>query len=363
MTWLFVNGNFVTVKHTTVTTIEDKPKKPRPPRDERDLDLLNIAERFPDEDSARKFFEAMLWEDGIPVCPHCGCFGAYEIKPKPGSRRPVKPGTWKCKSCRKYFTVRVGTILEGSHVPYRKWIMVYFLFVTSKKSVSAHWIHRTLRVKKTTAWHMLHRIREAMTYNELSQLLDGDVEVDEVYIGGDPRAYEKGIKGKGTKKTPVIVAVSRQSKEARAQVLPDQEKETFHQFIKENVSQSARILTDSNPSYYGIGKYFERGHETVTHSNNEYVRGDIYTNTVESFNGLYKRAYNGAWHHVSKEHLFRYLTEFIFRWTNRERTDNERMRLVIKRSAGKRLTYNKLKARNVVLSFNGSKLVRLRKET
>lgn len=168
-------------------------------------DFLTISKFSPDQ--AREFFERIRWGEDGAVCPHCGCTTAYKITPKKGSS--TRKGLYKCKKCRKQFTVTVGTIMEQTKLPLNKWLMAIYLMCASKKSMSAHQIHRMLKINYKHAWFMCHRIREAMTQEPLSSLLKGNVEVDETYIGGK----HKGKRGRGAEgKTPVVALVERGGK-------------------------------------------------------------------------------------------------------------------------------------------------------
>src|SRR5262245_39741061 len=179
---------------------------------EEHLNLATLSHLFVDEDKARAFLESKLWPVG-PVCPHCACTDIYKLTPKPDSKKPVRPGVYKCKACRKQFTVRVGTIFEDSHVPLCKWLMAIHLMTSSKKGVSSLQISRELGITVKSAWFLTHRIREAMRDDGPQEPLTGIVEADETYVGGKPRKgnlWAKPAKaGRGTKKTPVMVLVQR----------------------------------------------------------------------------------------------------------------------------------------------------------
>jgi len=167
------------------------------------INLTELATTYNDEDKARALLERLRWPEG-PVCPHCKSKEVYRLTPKPGSKRPVRPGVLKCKKCRKQFTVTVGTIFEGSHIPLVKWLMATHLFCSAKNGISAHEIHRTLGITYKSAWFMVHRIRYATTQSPLKEKFSGTVEVDETYIGGKSH----GTTGRGAKnKTPVVALV------------------------------------------------------------------------------------------------------------------------------------------------------------
>jgi transposase-like protein len=306
------------------------------------LNLATMAGVFADEDKAREFLEHQRWPAG-PVCPHCDSKEAYTLTPKPGSKSPVRKGVYKCKACRKQFTVRIGTLLEESKIPIRKWLMGIHLMTSSKKGISSLQMARELGIHQTSAWFMNHRIREAMKEEPMASMLQGVVEVDESYFGGRPR---KGTgphkRGRGTEKAPVMVLVERDGS-ARAFPLQNVTAKTLKNEIAVNVAKEAIIMTDELSSYIGLENDYA-GHESVKHSAGQYVKPGkhghrVHTNTAESFFSLLKRGHYGVFHQLSKKHLHRYCGEFTFRWDRRKMTDGERMLEVIPGLQGKRLMY------------------------
>lgn len=294
---------------------------------------------YHNENAARAHLEALRWPTG-PVCPHCGVIGnATELKGK-----STRPGVWKCKDCRKPFSVTVGTVFERSKIPLTKWLLATSLLTSSKKGISSHQIHRTLGVTYKTAWFMTHRIREAMKDDSPDQLggpdTSGIVETDETYWG-----KTKG-RGKGAhlaKKQKVVALLERKGR-VRAYHVASVTAETLKPILEGQISQSARLMTDSAGLYEKIGKAF-KSHETVNHTAGEYVRGDVTTNTVEGYFGILKRGLNGIYQHVSPEHLHRYVDEFSFRYNNRaalEIDDKQRANNALVGIGGKRLTYRRL---------------------
>ena len=305
------------------------------------MNLMSIGRMS--EDEARAFLESIRWPDGV-VCPHCAVVGeSTRLKGK-----STRPGVYKCRPCRKQFTVTVGTIFHRSHIPLTTWIAAFFILCTSKKSVSALQLQRQLGLGSyKTAWHMAHRIRYAMRNGPLGTMLSGDIEADETYIGGKPRKRGKrgeNPAGRGTKKTPVAALVERGG-EARAKVVTRVNAATLKGFIRENADHSSTIHTDEWAAYKGIGREFEGGHTVVKHGGGEYARGNAYTNTAESFFSLLKRGVFGQWHHVSKEHLQRYVDEFCYRWTHSGKTDEDRTALALAQADGVRLTYRRPRGR------------------
>jgi transposase-like protein len=255
--------------------------------------------------------------------------------------KSTRLGTLKCRDCRKPFTVKVGTIMESSHLSYRQWAIAFHMICSSKKGYSAKQLQRNLKIKSyKPAWHMAHRIRHAMSTGPLAELLAGTVEVDETYVGGKPRRGDGKLhkRGRGTSKAPVVALVSRGGN-VRTRVVTSVDAKTLKAAIRENVSPSAQIMTDELPAYNKAAKGFDGGHLTVNHGLGEYSRDGVNTNTAESFFALLKRGVYGTFHSVSKQHLHRYCDEFSFRWNQRDVTDGERTDAAIRGAEGKRLTY------------------------
>jgi len=289
-----------------------------------------------DEPAAVEFFERQIWQ-GKPLCPHCQSTNVYKmVDAKTGQRN--KRYLWRCHDCKEQFTVRIGTVLEESRIPLRHWAYAFWRAATSKKGVSAMEIKRQTQLSYPSALFLLHRIRFAMTPEpETAPKMTGTVECDETYVGGKPRPGT-GVhkRGRGTSKTPVLGIVQRDGNIHR-RVVADVSAATLKSAIRECVDNQARIVTDENLAYRGLGKEFAGGHQTVNHSNREYARGDVWTNTAESSFALIKRGLTGIYHAVSKEHLHRYLGEFDFRWNTRRLNDGERTSLAIQGASGKRL--------------------------
>lgn len=307
--------------------------------DPEELNLVTLAADYSNEDEARALLERMRWPDG-PACPHCRNHSEkpiYALTGKPDSKTPVRKGVYKCGACRKQFTVLVNTIFSDSHIPIGKWLMAMFIICSSKKSISAHQLHRMLGVTYKTAWFMAHRIRHAMAADENTPKLSGAVESDETYVGGvgDPKT-------KVLRHTPVIALVQRGGP-MRTAVVSNVTQNTLGKALAECVSKTATVHTDEHPAYRKPLKQWAQ-HHAVNHSKYEYARrlpdgSTAHVNTCESFFSLLKRGVQGAWHHVSREHLPKYASEFEFRWNTREMTDGERLEQAVLKVEGKRLKY------------------------
>jgi len=293
------------------------------------------APHFTDEAAAYAYVEARLWAKGR-VCPHCGVVdqsGALKGKSN-------RIGLYKCYACRKPFTVKVGTIFEDSHIAMRDWLVAMHLICSSKKGISANQLHRTLGITLKSAWFMSHRIREAMKVSGPQAPFGGEggfVEMDETYIGTKKDAPPK----KGMTSKHAVLALVERGGRMRSLHMPVMRKIDVQDVVKHHVSEGAHLRTDESMLYWGINQWVA-SHATVNHSKDEYVRGDATTNTIEGAFGLFKRGMIGTYQHCGVQHLQRYLSEFDFRYSNREKlgfNDEDRASQALKGAAGKRLTY------------------------
>ena len=298
---------------------------------------------FTDERKAREYFEEIRWPGGEIVCPHCGNADQGRIFAiKANVSHGVREGLRECKECRGQFTVKTGGIMEFSHLPLTKWALAFRLMASAKKGISAHQMHRTIGVTYKTAWFLCHRIREAMRDTSGEQL-GGEgkiVEADETYVGGKPRKGTDGYKTQKDRKTPVLVLVERNGR-SRAVVAEIPLAGVLKRNIAENVAQGTEMHTDEHKGYVGIEKITGGLHLHVTHSQGEYAREDIHSNTAESWNALLKRSIVGSFHHVSRDHLGRYCDEVEFRWNRRRMDDTDRTVEAVKGGDKKRLTYRR----------------------
>ena len=297
------------------------------------MSILSQA-HFHNEEAAYNFIEARIWPNGA-VCPHCG--GVERIGKMGG--KSTRIGVYKCYDCRKPFTVKVGTIFESSHIPLRLWLQAIFLISSSKKGISSNQLHRTLGITLKSAWFMSHRIREAMKRNDKGFLGKGGnvVEADETYIGRKPGT--KVRRGHGHKNA-VFSLVERKGS-VRSFHVPNVTADTLKKKLLAHVSKKAKLMTDDAKQYIKLGKAFA-SHESVNHSAEEYVRGNVHTNTIEGFFSIFKRGMKGVYQHCGHDHLNRYLAEFDFRSNNRAalgNSDTDRAETLLRGVVGKRLTY------------------------
>lgn len=299
--------------------------------------IKNIPLACSDETVAVEFFEKQRWGDN-PCCVKCGSVDVYKMADAKTGERNSRY-LWRCRDCKEQYTVRIGTVYEETRIPLRHWAYAFWRGATSKKGVSALEIKRHCQISYKSALFLMNRIRFAMAPDlPTAAPLTGTVECDETYVGGKPRYKGNNKRGRGTKKTPVFAAVERGGG-IRRHVVADVTGKTLKDAIRRVVDPRARIITDENLSYRGIGKEFDGGHESVCHSAKEYARGDVNTNTAESSFALVKRGIIGVYHNVSKEYLHRYLWQFDFMWNARKLNDGERTVLAVKSAEGKRLTY------------------------
>lgn len=299
------------------------------------VSVLGIPASAHDEQSARAYLERLRWPHG-PVCHHCGSVESTPLKARQGSKNGVREGVYKCRGCRKQFSVTTGTIFERSHIPLHKWLMATHFLCASKKGMSAHQLHRLLGITYKTAWFMAHRLREAMKQPPLVDRLKGTVEVDETYVGGK-WTRKRPNRGK-EHKAPVLALVERGGR-VRSHPMKRVTVGAIRASLLANVSSTARLMTDEHKIYKKVGQPFQGGHQRVHHAIGEYVRGEASTNTVESFFALLKRGIVGTFHHVSPQHLNRYCAEFEHRWNHRKVSDGERAVAMLQQIEGKRLLY------------------------
>jgi transposase-like protein/IS1 family transposase len=280
------------------------PRKQKP-EVKQEITLIGLIERFHSPDTCREYLEELRWPDKL-ACLRCGSTSVSRIHTR---------DQLDCNSCRYRFSVTTGTIFHDTHLPLWKWFLAVYTIVESKKGVSSNQLKRELGVSYKTAWYLSHRIRNAMAQaREDTEPFDGIVEVDETFVGGKTEGQGRGYKGNKA----LVVGMVQYGGEIVLRIADDRTRKTLHEIVlKQTDPKAVAIFTDEWPAYAGIGDHDTR-HETVNHSQDEYVRGEVHTNTIEGVWSLLKRSIIGAFHHVSIKHLDAYLDELEWRFSNRE---------------------------------------------
>jgi len=300
------------------------------------ISTFELFAMFPDQETARVYLENNLWPDG-PRCPVCGLGERITTR---------KGGFYRCNQCKEDFTVRTGTIFERSHIPLHKWIYAMYLLVTARKGISSLQLSKEIGIRQASAWFMLHRIREACG-GDLTKL-QGLIEVDETYVGGIEANKHEGKKlkaGRGAVGKTAVLGMRERGKGGRTKgkVLKNTEAGTIVDTIVQHVEVGSTLHTDEHGAYRDIGGLFF-SHDTVNHSQKEFVREGVTTNSIESVFAVLKRGLIGVYHHASPKHLGRYVDEFAFRLNegNVNRHTLERLDSFVTGVAGKRLPYKQL---------------------
>ncbi|MDT4893274.1 MAG: hypothetical protein QOE97_2309 [Pseudonocardiales bacterium] len=331
-----------------------------------EFSILKLADRLKTETDAYLMLEDLRWGGAPEACPKCGGVGRCSyLTPKNGTTRKTRTGSqsarrvWFCGHCRRQFSVLTNTVFHGTRIPIRTWLLVMFELCAAKNSISADEVARKYEIHVESAWHLLHRLREGMRMEPVAGLLGGAVQVDESWLGGDPKNRHRNDPREVARKPragnsagqrvsdkqPIVALVHYETRQVHAKAVPDVTAATLMPAIAEVMDlKRTHLHTDGGAAYKAIAKHVA-AHEYVDHDAGEYTRGNVSTNLAEGFFSQVKRSIDGTHHAVSTEHLDRYLTQFGFMYSYCRETDSQRMRRLVGNVEGRRLPMHPLTAR------------------
>ena len=289
--------------------------------------ILQLANRFKTDKDCRHYLAQKLWRGESPICPHC-TNDAYSFSD--GKR-------YKCKTCKKQFTITVGTIFEGSHIELQKWFIAIYILTAHKKGISSLQLGRDLDITQKSAWYMLHRIRYAIRSESFLAPLENVVELDETYVGGKEKNKHRskrigGTEGRSLDKKVPVFGMFERGGEVRTERVLNAKSQTLLPIIAKNVSSEAIVMTDEASSYRQL--YRTHNHLKVNHKTGQYVNGTCHTNTIENYWSIFKRGIIGIYHQISPKHTDKYLDEFEFRFNSRKATEQNRFDSMLLKSEG-----------------------------
>ena len=297
----------------------------------RGMSLKALFRAFPDDRTAERWFIETRWPDGI-ACHYCG-----SVNVQVGCKHKTMPFRCREKGCAKRFSVRTGTVMQSSKLGFQVWAIAGYLMSTNLKGISSMKLHREVDITQKSAWHLAHRLRDTFAGRD-GELMSGPVEADETFIGGkesNKHEAQRKHEGRGAVGKVAVAGVKdRETNRVSATVVARTDGPTLRGFVEDHAAPDAMIYTDGEPAYASLPR-----HEAVKHSVGEYVRGMAHTNGMESFWAMLKRGYHGVYHHMSPEHLNRYVGEFSGRHNVRSEDTIDQMRAMVRGSEGRRLRY------------------------